>query len=459
MRSLNTVAKSVTQRLAEFVAEADLSRVPGEVLQRATHHVLDTVGVGLAAHSDTGVERALAIAACYGTSGARIWGGSRACALPGAVLVNAFLAHVLDYDDWDPSGGHPSCTAASAALSVGEARHATGRAVLEAYLMGVELTGRVMAACPNARARGWHATPLFGAIGAAAASARLLRLNPRQTAIALGLGATLACGLVRQIGTSGKALQVGYCAHNGVHAALLAQAGFDGDVQLFDGRDSFFDVYFGPDSSRPESMLDALGERWFITDPGMGLKPYPCSFPQFWAAYGIQSLMKEHGLAPDQVARVEVRCSPIQFKEHNEPAPQTGLRAKFSLNYVSAASLAFSRLTRDAFTDERVREPRMRKALEKVVLVPDTEISTDWTKIYNVVTLELHGGRRLTKRVDHPLGHPRNPMSGGEVREKFRDNACIVFDEARIDRVLDLGERLATLPDTAEFVSLLSPSA
>src|SRR3989304_132392 len=136
MRRLNTVAKSVTQRLAEFVAEADLSRVPGEVLQRATHHVLDTVGVGLAAHSDTGVERALAIAAGYGTSGARIWGGSRACALPGA------------------------------AVSVGEARHATGRAVLEAYLMGVELTGRVMAACPNARARGWHATPLFGAIGA-----------------------------------------------------------------------------------------------------------------------------------------------------------------------------------------------------------------------------------------------------------------------------------------------------
>lgn len=448
--------KSVTQRLASFVAEEDLSRIPVEILNRASHHMLDTVGVALAAHSDAGAKRALNLAGIFGNRGVRVWGTPHSCSLPGAVLINSYLAHLLDYDDWDPSGGHPSCTVASAALSVGEQQHASGRSVLEAYLVGMEISARVTAVCPNARDRGWHGTALFGAIGAAAASARLLGLNSQQTSVALGLAGTLACGLVRQIGTSAKALQVGYCAHNGVNAAMLVQTGFDGDPRVFDGQGSFFEVYFGPGTYASERMIQSLGERWHIVSPGVGLKPYPCSFPQFWAAYGILSLMQDHRLTAADVARVEVRVSPIQFKEHNVPAPQSGLRAKFSLTFVCAASLLEQRLTRDVFTDEQVRDPRLREALKKVMLVPDSDISTDWTKTYNVVRLVLHNGREVVQRVDHPLGHPLNPMSGAQVKEKFRDNARVLFDEARIDQILDTCQRLTQLPDTAELVSLFS---
>src|SRR5215467_6957726 len=193
----------VTDTIARFVANTDYSAISDKTLASAKMHILDTFGAALAGVStDTA---SIAFQYCQKVSNSRessIWGTRLKCSVPMAAFANGLLGHAIDFDDWDAfiHAGHPTCMVAGAALSLAETIGASGKDFLTAYVLGIEVLTKMAAATPNVQDRGFHATPVWGSIGAAAACASLVRLDPDKIKAALGVTASAAGGIHRQQG-------------------------------------------------------------------------------------------------------------------------------------------------------------------------------------------------------------------------------------------------------------------
>ena len=227
----------VTDTLARFVAETDYSSISERALANTEMHILDTLGVALAAVSTP--VATIAFDYCTRTGGASeasVWGTHLKLSVPMAAFANGLLAHALDYDDWDAyiHVGHPTSMLTAAALSLGEFAGSSGKDLLKAYVLAIEIITKIAANAPNVQDRGFHSTPVFGSIGAAVAAASLLKLEPERIKAALGIAASGAGGIHRQQGSMVKPFHAGNAARNGVEAVLLAQQGFTADAAIIE---------------------------------------------------------------------------------------------------------------------------------------------------------------------------------------------------------------------------------
>jgi 2-methylcitrate dehydratase PrpD len=198
-----TTVATVTDTLARFVAGAQFSTISARACSAAKLHMLDTLGTALAAVSTP--VASIAIQYCRGAGGsgeASIWGTNASVSIPTAAFANGLLAHALDYDDWDAyiHAGHPTSMVGSAALTLGEWLGASGKELLAAYIVGIEVIAKLAANAPNLHDRGFHSTPVWGSLGAAVAAARLLRLGPEKITAAIGIAASGCGGIHRQQG-------------------------------------------------------------------------------------------------------------------------------------------------------------------------------------------------------------------------------------------------------------------
>src|SRR6185436_11770467 len=305
----------VTDTLAQFVTKIEFAAIPEEALANAKMHLLDTLGVALAGTREPVAGIALDYCKRIGPAHeSTIWGTKLKAAAPTAAFANGLLAHALDYDDWDAfiHVGHPTSMLLGAALSVGESTAASGKELLKAYVLGIEVMCKLAANCPNVQDRGFHSTPVWGSLGAAVACASLVKLDAGQLKAALGIAASAAGGIHRQQGSMVKPFHAGNAARNGAEAALLAQEGFTADAAIIEAPRGFCDTFFGPGNCDYEKMIANLGTPYFLESPGMGLKWHPCSAPQFLAADAALQLKREHNIRYDDIARMEVSIPPMR---------------------------------------------------------------------------------------------------------------------------------------------------
>ncbi len=236
------------------------------------------LGVALAGVSTPPAEIALDYCKRLGVSTeASIWGTHAKASVSTAAFANGLLAHALDFDDWDAfiHVGHPTSMLIGAALPLAEKIGASGKDLLKAYVLGIEVICKVAANCPNVQDRGFHSTPVFGSLGAAIACASLLKLDAAKLKAALGITASAAGGIHRQQGSMVKPFHAGNAARNGAEAALLAQEGFTADAAIIEAPRGFCDTFFGPGNCDYEEMIANLGTPYFLESPGMGLKWHP----------------------------------------------------------------------------------------------------------------------------------------------------------------------------------------
>src|SRR6185295_8607308 len=215
-------------------------------------------GVALVGSLDEVGEITLAYVAGLGARReATLWATHAGTSMAEAAFVNGVFGHALDFDDVQASvHGHPSTTMIPAAIAVGEAVNASGKDVLAAYALGLEVSGKLGIAFGSGHyQRGWHATATTGVFGTAAVAARLLKLDVTQLRNALGLAASQAAGLLRNFGTMTKPFHAGHAARCGVQSALLARAGFTADTSIFDGKDGFLRVYGDGDAQPLEPLV------------------------------------------------------------------------------------------------------------------------------------------------------------------------------------------------------------
>jgi 2-methylcitrate dehydratase PrpD len=449
----------VTNTLARFVAETDYSAISENALSQAKMHLLDTIGAGLAAVSTPVAAIAFDYCKRMGDSQeVSIWGTNEKASAPMAAFTNGLLAHALDFDDWDAylRAGHPSSVITAAALAIGESIGASGKDLLKAFVLGIEVLTQMAAGTPELHKRGFHSTPVWGSIGAVIASASLLRLNPEKIQAGIGVAASGAAGIQRQQGSMVKPFHAGNAARNGVEAALLAQQGFTADQNIIEAPRGFCDTFFGPGTCDYEKMLRGMGEPYFLESPGLGLKMHPCSAPQFLAADAALQLNREHGIDFADVAKIEVSIPPSRYQRHFHAQVKTGLRGKFAINYVVALSVLEGKLDNDTFTDAKASDPLVQQALGKVHVIIDDSIPEPGT--YCPVTIELKNGSRLSHTARIAKGHPKNPMTESEVLAKFRNNASGIVSSENSEQLIMALRNLEEIGDLHEVAGFLWPA-
>src|SRR5579863_7732270 len=264
---------TAANQFAQFIVSA---LIPERALAVARNAFLDTIGVALAGAAEPGSRIVQRLAASEGAGSCRIWGTTLKASATWAALANGVAAHALDFDDMCfVSLAHPSAPLVATALAIGESIGASGRALLEAYVVGFEIEailGRTMN--PKHYQQGWHCTSTLGTVGAAAAASRLLQLDTRATTHCLAIAASEASGLKENFGTMTKPLHAGLAARNAVLAGLLAQQGFTASERALDGPQGFL-IAMASEKSHLRELAGNLGTHWEILETGITIKLYP----------------------------------------------------------------------------------------------------------------------------------------------------------------------------------------
>lgn len=406
---------TLTTTLAEFAAGP--VRASDTARRVISLSALDWLAVGRAGTTEP-VARILRAQATEeaGAAEAQLFGGGRAPART-AALVNGATSHALDYDDTHFAHiGHPSVAVFPAALALAEMRDAPLVDLLEAALVGAELSVRVGLWLGRGHYQdGFHQTATAGAFGAAAAAGRLAGLDVENMRHALGLTATRAAGLKAQFGTMGKPYNAGLAASAGVEAALLVRRGFVANPDAMAGPHGFGSTHHG--AGDEAAALEGLGEVWLFES--VSHKFHAC-------CHGLHAALeaaRELDIAAPEIAELRVRTHPRWMSVCNQPAPTTGLGAKFSYRTVLAmAALGIDTARMESFSDALCADPRVVELRDRIRVEPDDSLTETEAALS---LLRRDGGRREAR---HDL---LAPMTLATREERVRAKAAaLIGDEA-----------------------------
>jgi 2-methylcitrate dehydratase PrpD len=436
--------KGTTAAVVDFIQRASIDRVPDRAIVEAKRCLIDGAGVILAGSTVRGsaIVREYVMAS-GGHAQATVLGPQKLSATAAqAALANAASGHAMDYDDTQLSDApdrvfglltHPTVPVLAASLAVGERLGVSGRAFLEAFLVGFEVECKIAEAInPDHYQRGYHSTGTLGTFGAAASAAKLLALTRDQTPHALGIAASMASGIRVNFGSMTKPLHAGRAAANGVTAAELAARGFTAGDDPLDGEWGFFQVAGGgADLSR---LAGKLGAPYSIVDPGVSVKPYPCGSLGHPTMDAMLKLVTDHDVKPEQIARVRVRAgsnilNPLRYK-----TAKTELEAKFCLPFMMTSIALRRRAGIREFTDEFVSSAAVQQMMARVETIFDPAIEArGFDKMRSIVDVDLVDGRKLSQPSDERYrGGPERPFTREELHAKFTDCASLILSAEKI---------------------------
>lgn len=449
-----------TTILSEFASKTRITDLSAEAIAATKRHILDCAGVGLAATAEPAGRIILDITREEGGAPlARVLGSNLRTSAVASAWANGALSHLLDYDDTGFS--HPTACILPGALAFAEESGASGADLVNAVCVGLEVFERLSLSGrqhePVLRKRGFHPTSLYGCSAAAAAAGSIVKLNPSQMAVAIGLAAANAGGLTQHFGTWGKGIHAGNAARAGVSSVLLAKKGYFADPDGIDGDYGFFSAFHGPGNFNLGKVAEGLGTHWSIVDPGLTVKNYPCCGGNLRALDAARGLLEEHGIKFNDVAKLEVDVHPDLLCTVRFHKPTQGFRGKFSLDYVLAAMLLDGRVDLDSFSDAYCNAPGMRASLDKVQINTHTEWPDDAaSRRKSPVTITLKDGRKLTKQVDKVLGSPGNPMSRDQLLGKYRSCASRVLKGDRLEKSIAALENLENMTTAKALIDTLT---
>ncbi len=433
------------------------ARPPGAARAAAARAVLDTIGVTLAGAAEPAARIVQRVVAQDGAGPCGVLGTSLRASAANAALANGTAAHALDYDDMCfVSLAHPSAPLVAAALAAAEVAGAAGRALLDAYVVGFELEGRLGRAMnPRHYQRGWHCTSTLGTIGAAAAASRLLGLDEAATGHALSIAASEASGLKENFGTMVKPLHAGLAARNGVVAALLAQAGMTASRAAIDGPQGLLAAM---DSEQPS--LDAfaadLGTRWEILDTGITVKLYPSCAGTHPSLDALLDLKRREGFTADEVEAIEIGVDPIVPTILLYDRPASGLEGKFSMPFCAAAAVVRGRVGIETFDAAMLSDPAIVALQARVAMSVDPTLDASAPSLTQArVTVRLRGGRVLTASANGARGYPERPASDEELAAKFTSCATQTLSVTQAATALAALRRIESVSDTRDLIELL----
>jgi 2-methylcitrate dehydratase PrpD len=459
------VSGGFTAELAAYVAAGSVDALPPHAVEAAGQLFLDTTGVMLAGAIEPVSRTVRAVVRTEGGQPRALVIGTRLrTSVTGAALANGTSAHALDLDDsHHPGFLHPSAVLVPAVLALGEARGASGAEAIAAYLYGLETLTAVGSAI-NLRhyELGWHATATIGTLAAAAAAAKLLRLDVERTRVALSLAASEAAGVRRNFGSMAKPLHAGLASRAGVLAALLAEEGLTAGEAVLEGERGFFDLVAGPGEWDADAGLTVLDGGFALAIDGLGIKRYASCGVTHAPIEAALALGNGGGLAPERIASVELVVNPLarQIAVYDDPAD--GLQSKFSLPHCVAVALLDGRADLAQFTDERACDPRVVELRRRTRVTTDPAVGLAGHMSFGCrLAATLDDGSVEQVAVEMARGKwAGERLTQDEVVAKFRSCAAAGgVDPDRAEACRALIERLVELEDIAVFAAALHDAA
>ncbi|MEO7402709.1 MAG: MmgE/PrpD family protein, partial [Burkholderiales bacterium] len=349
----------------------------------------------------------------------------------GAAFVNGAAINALDFDDTHlPTVIHPTAPIAPAIMATCERMPTTGRAFVDAFVIGVEVACRIgNAISPSHYARGFHITATCGAIGAAGAAGRLLGLNATQMLSAIGNAATQACGLVECLPNQAKSTSVGAAARNGLFAALLAARGWTGPAQPIEGKFGFANVF--ADGFNPAAITDDLGKTWELARNDY--KPYPCGVVLNPVLDACLDLRARTSLDVSHVTSIEVHGNPLLGVRANRGVVDDAQTARLSIHHAAAVALVRGRAGVAEFAQDAVADPLVRSLAGKVRFIEDSTVAVRSAR----VVVHSRAAAPLEERVEHARGSAARPLSDRELEHKARELAAFGGAAADVDALID----------------------
>jgi 2-methylcitrate dehydratase PrpD len=464
----STPANGISTRLATFAHSLRYEDIPERVRERAKHLILDSVGIAHASGTYRFATVALQAAAILGDQGdCPVIGQPRKLSVRDAALVNGILCHGLDFDDTHSAGViHATTSVFPAALAAAHRANASGKELLTAYVLGVEVAARLgMVVKGGLHQIGFHPTGVFGAFACALAAGRLMALDEKQLAMAQGIVLSMASGSLEFLedGAWTKRMHPGWAASAGITAAALAKAGYIGATRPYEGRFGLYNAYLNNKELRDKCDLGlataGLKSVWEIEN--VAIKPFPACHFTHGCIDAAVTLARKHPIKLADIKRVRALIPQGVVKTVAEPVankrrPKSEYDAEFSIPFTVSASLLRGQFTLKELTDESLADPDILALADRVDYEVDAR--SGFPRYYSgEVVVELKDGRELRQREDINRGNAERPISNGDIAVKYEDNIKVAGAAARGGKVREtiLGlDRANSARDVAQLLSV-----
>jgi len=439
MKPTRLVSDSLATFVSEFVPEA----IPEPVRERAKLLALDAIGIAYASTRFEFAQRAHTALSALGGGDAHVIGMPGRLALRDAVLMNGILVHGLDYDDtYLPGSVHLSASCVPAALGMAAHVDSSGTELLTACVLGLETGARLGAAGKGGFLRaGFHGTSMAGTFACTLISGRLMQLGHSQLMMAQGIALSTVSGTMQpmQDGSWTKRMHPGWSGVCGITAASLAQQGFVGPSEAYEGRFGLFSSFLGEHAKNADLSLvtDGLGERWEF--PRASVKLFPACHQSHAFMNAAIELRREHRLDPENVesiqalvteAAIPLVCEPLEAKRQ----PDSSYAAQFSLPYAIASCLVRGKFGLEEIEEASYSDPGLLKLARKVTYEIDPNSGFPKYRSGEVV-VRMKDGRKISRR-ENIL--PDEPAAADSIAKKFIDNATLVMSPARARTIQDM---------------------
>ncbi|MBM4330052.1 MAG: MmgE/PrpD family protein [Deltaproteobacteria bacterium] len=449
--------ETLTGKLAHFIVGLNYQSLPGEVIRKAKHCLMDTLGAALGGSKTPEAKVAKKLAEKLNPKKeSTLFTGRGKIGVLEAAMANGIMSHALELDDGNRyAQGHPGIVTVPAILALAEKEKKGGEDVISSLVAGYEVFGRVGAGGnPSHFNRGFHTTGTVGTFAAAAAAGRLLKLNESKLVSALGIAGSQAAGLFAFMadGTMTKTLHAGKAAQNGILSAYLAKEGFTGPAYILEDKWGFYKAF--ADASNPGRVVEGLGQKYEIMNTYV---KYHASCRHSHAPVdAILDIRSRNPFRPEDIEKVNVYTYTIAAKLIDGKQVSTPITGKMSLPYAAAVAILYGRVGLDEFKPKVLNDQAVHALMEKVDVYPDPDMDKLVPDHRGArAEIFLKDGRKLTSEILDPKGEPENPGSGSDIYDKFRLLARTVFKAAEVEKIIEKIENLEKVKDISELNSLL----
>lgn len=456
-----TTARDLVHIYAEHTAGLSYDSLPEAARDAARKSIIDTIGVILAASGSEPAVRGLIeiVQEAGGAPEASVLAfGGKAPAMM-AALANGALAHCLDYDDQTPWGQHCASSIVPATLALAQKRGGvSGTELIAAVAAGQDIFGRLRTNV--GWLKDWNLSTVLAVFAASAASARVLGLDARQTADAMGIASMQCSGIMEMVAGRGSDLRgmyAGFSAKGAVLSAQMAAKGISGIEKMFEGQYGFFNTYFRGQYDR-DGLLRGLGQEFL--GAGTLYKRWPCVGTAHSHMKAAIDIVVQNDLAPEDIAEIrlhvgdyhQLMCEPMEARV----APATLADAKFSLPFLVAIAITRRGMGVGDFTEAGLRDTAILATGRKMQLVVDPALNWTLDLPPGRVEIVAQDGRSWLVEGQNVPGNAEAPMTWDDIRAKFLDCAAAAVTPVprdRADAAVDLAQRLDGLADVSELLS------
>lgn len=462
---------SLTEQISRFVHATTFDSLPLSICNLARDHFLDTLGCCLVGCSSEVYPVLRDYLLSEETSAqATALGFSKQLSLSQAAFVNGFLARATEFDDMAMPDLHPSGVILPIVLALAQTSGCSGKEILTAFSIGIELCIRLARAAYDSVARtsrflkrGQDSTAICGAVAGAAAAAKLMGLDSEKIAHAMAIAVSFASGSLESNRTGGniKQFQSGWAAKSAMQAALLAKQGITGPLQALEGQYGFYQCFVDGHFDEKE-LIGELGDYWLLSS--LRYKPYPCNY---YTHAGIDAATQFHqeGLNPEDIHSIHLQIAPAMCRTVGEPIerkrnPSTPYEAKFSAPYTVASALLGGGglgVGLDDFTLDHIQDVKRLALMQKIEVSSSDACHLIFPEhAPAILSIIMQDGKQLIKEAFVNRGSPENPLTENELAIKFKSNAAHALkDKVAIERLYSLVSEIDRLQHIDSIFDIL----